>query len=256
MIYHRFPKIPETKVVDGMIDLISNKIEISEKSVPSESDQIFFVGGFRTSLDHINTLKHSLANFINIDKGYLYNQKVTNFWRMTFNDFQQRKIIEVPSDRLNDVSIKPWRKTGSYILILAPNPDPLLYYENQIIDNWIRDIKIKLLSLTDRKIFIRYKDNKKIRSHDPLAKYLDDCYVVVSLQSIGCIESIIEGVPCINLAPSCLDGLYESNLNNIENLEYPENRFEWLKTLSYSQFTWDEMKNGTAIDILKDLYKW
>ena len=251
-VYKRFPKIPETKIVDGMIDLLTQQYVIKE-SLEIQNTDIVFVGGFRTSLQNIKKLEHN--NFINIDKGYIQpNKKVTDYWRMTFNNFQQRSILDVPGDRLKDFEISPWNKSGSYILILAPNPDPVQYYCNSTSQQWVEQVKIKLLGLTDRKIFVRYKDNKKIRSHDPFAKYLKDCYAVVSLQSVGCVESIAHGVPAINLAPSCLDGLYKSDLNNIENLEYPKNRYEWFKSLSYSQFTWNEMKTGVALNIIEQYH--
>jgi hypothetical protein len=254
--YKRFIKTAETKLVDGMIDLLSTNDSIDTST--DYNSGIFFVGGFRTSQQNLLKIKNK-TSFINIDKGYLQpNLKVTDYWRMSYNSFQQDKLLDVPSDRLaifKDFDIKPWNKKGSYIIILAPNLHPVNYYSNCDIEEWVQDVKVKLLSLTDRKVFVRYKDNKKIRSYDPLVKYLDDCYAVISLQSIGAVESIANGVPVINLAPSCLDGLYKSDLNNIENLEYPENRHEWFKSLSYSQFTWEEMQTGKALALIKQHYK-
>ena len=40
-------------------------------------------------------------------------------------------------------------------------------------------------------------------------------------------------------------------LDDIENLTYSENRYEWLKSLSYSQFTWDEMQSGYALNTVE-----
>lgn len=248
-LYNRFNKTPQTKLVDGMIDLLSTNHQIPFNDNPASQD-IFFVGGFRTSYNNIKNCKD--CNFINIDKGYIQpTNRITNYWRMTYNNFQQNKIIDVPNDRLKNIDIKPWNKTGSYIIILAPNPHPLLHYKDCKIENWINEIKIKLLKLTDRKIFVRYKDNKKIRSIDPLIKYLDNCYAIISLQSLGAIEGTIQGVPCINLAPSALDGLHNMQLDDIEGLTYPENRYEWLKSLSYSQFTWSEMQSGYALNTIE-----
>ena len=230
-----------------MIDLISIKTPIEYSNIPNEHS-IHFIGGFRSSLNNINIVK----NFVNIDKGYIQpNPKVTDFWRMSYNKFQQTEILDVPDDRIGNIKLKPWKKDGSYIIILAPNPHPLDYYFNTKIEQWLNEIKIKLLKLTDRKIFVRYKDNKKIRSHDPLKKYLNDCYAIITLQSLGSVEATLEGIPCINLAPSCLQGLHNMTLDNIENLIYPENRFEWLKSLTYSQFTWSEMRSGYALNTIE-----
>jgi hypothetical protein len=65
------------------------------------------------------------------------------------------------------------------------------------------------------------------------------------------VQSTIHGIPCINLAPSALDGLHKMKLENIENLVYPANRYEWLKSLSYSQFTWKEMESGFALNTVE-----
>ena len=248
-LYKRFTKLTQTKLVDGMIDLLSTNQSIPTAYSTVNSD-IFFVGGFRTSYDNIINCKE--CNFINIDKGYIQpTNTITHYWRMSYNKFQQDKIIDVPSDRLQNIDLKPWNKKGSYIIILAPNPDPLNYYKNCIVEDWIIDIKTQLLKLTDRKIFVRYKDNKKIRSHDPLVKYLNDCYAIISLQSMGVVQSTIHGIPCINLAPSALDGLHKMKIENIENLVYPDNRYNWLKSLSYSQFTWKEMESGFALNTVE-----
>lgn len=248
-LYNRFSKLPQTKLVDGMIDLLSFSQQIPVCDTPT-NDSTYFVGGFRTSYNNIQKCK--ICNFINIDKGYIQpTNQITHYWRMTYNDFQQNKIIDVPDDRLQNIKLKPWNKNGSYIIILAPNPHPLMYYKNCTIENWINQIKVQLLKLTDRKIFVRYKDNKKIRSHDPFEKYLDNCYAVISLQSMGAVQSTIYGVPCINLAPSAIVGLHNMQLTDIENLVYPDNRYEWLKSLSYSQFTWEEMKSGFALNTVR-----
>lgn len=247
LVYRRFKKLPQTKLVDGMIDLCSKSIDIHFSDAQDKS-HTFLVGGFRTSLENIKKIKY---NFVNIDKGYLQpNTKNTVYWRMSYNAFQLNKLFDAPGDRLN-VKIKKWNKQGSYIIILAPNPDPLNYYYNDTISSWINKIKTQLLLHTDRKIFVRYKDNKKIRAQDPIEKYFDNCYAVISLQSLGSISATIHGIPCINLAPSALSLLHNMKLENIENLEYPDNRYEWLKCLSYSQFTWKEMENGYVLNTLE-----
>lgn len=192
------------------------------------------------------------GNFLHLDNGYF---KKNLYKRLTINALQQNKIIDVPDDRLQKVfnnNILPWKKTGDYILILAPNPGPLSYYTNfSTALEWCLDIKQKLSNYTDRKIFFRFKENTKNRKLDPLEKYLDNCYALITLQSIACVEAISKGIPTINLAPSCLDALYKCDLSNIETIPQPENRYEWLKSLSYSHFTWEEMENGFALNTLE-----
>jgi hypothetical protein len=256
--YCRFSKNLLTKVVDYRIDAIEKSISI-ETTDTILKNKIFFVGGPATCLDKINLIIEKGSSFINIDKGYFRNRKSNSHWRMTFNNFQQTKIFDVPADRLEnnfDIKLKNWKKNGSYILILAPNPKPLNFYFNtEDTFSWALDIKNKLLNFTDRKVFIRFK-NATTKGNDPLIKYLDDCYAVVTLQSLGGVQSIIEGIPVISLADCCMKSICKNELKDIENLTYPDNRYDWLKSLAYGQFTEEELINGSAMSILKELYAW
>lgn len=256
MIYYRFPKEIATKVVDYRINSIENSRIIKISDIPTK-EKIFFVGGPFSSLQKIQQILKNSANYINIDKGYLRNKKVNSHWRMTFNNLQQTKIFDVPGDRFDkcfNIKIKNWKKTGSYILILAPNPQPLrFYYNTEDVFSWALQIKNNLLAYTDKKIFIRFK-NATTKREDPLIKYLDECYAIVTLQSIGVVEAIIEGIPVVTLGDSCADSLCKQHIEDIEKLQYPDNRYEWLKSLTYSQFTESEMKSGYALDILENHY--
>mgnify|MGYP006081580535 CR=1 FL=1 len=256
MKYCRLSIKENSFISENIINLISNNYPIPVTEINSED--CFFLGGPANYLNFLDEIKKVNGNYINIDKGYFSTSpKVSSHFRLTYNDLQMRKCIEVDDNRLKkfNIELSPWNKSGSYIMILAPNANPLKFYENCDIINWITTVKKELLKLTDRKIFVRYKDNKKIRSYDPLKKYFNDCYCIITLQSLGSVEATINGIPCINLAPSCLQGLHNMTLNNIESLTYPDNRYEWLKTLSYCQFTYDEFKNGSAMHILEKYQK-
>lgn len=248
----------------------SNPDNVLKKMIPHVSKSTWVDETDEINLDYTYLVKgpwnytkeqqevFSKGNYIHIDNGY-FREKKNPYKRITYNALQQNKLLDVPSDRLDILlskEILPWKNSGDYILILAPNPGPLSYYTNFATSlEWCIDIKNKLLEHTDRKIFFRFKESAKRRGHDMLNKYLDGCYAVISLQSIGCIETITKGVPTLNLAPSCLDCLYKSKIEMIENLPKPDNRYEWLKTLSYSQFTIKEIKSGYALDTLSEYTK-
>lgn len=248
MNYVRFPAsetIPSK--VDRLIDIhLSKSINIKTSNDTTDKNNCFFIGGPISSIDVLRRLENSPASYINIDKGYFRNRKSTSHWRLTLNNLQQQKLLDVPDDRIKEfnIDIKPWQSNGDYIIILAPNPKPLLYYTgNDDILGWCLKTKAKLLEHTDRKIFIRFKEPAKHRGRDPLFKYLDRCHAIVTLQSVGCVQTIMAGIPTLNLAPSCLDCLYKSKFNMIENMPMPDNRYEWFKTLSYSQVTINEIEN-------------
>ena len=255
MNYFKFPKsetVPSK--VDRLINVhLSKSIDIKESNDTSNKNDCFLIGGPISSLNVLNRLDKSPASYINIDKGYFRNRKSNSHWRLTLNNLQQQTILDVPDDRIKDfnIDIKPWQSDGEYIIILAPNPKPLLYYTgSEDVLAWCLETKAKLLEHTDRKVFIRFKEPAKHRGRDPLSKYLDKCHAIVTLQSVGCVETMMAGIPTLNLAPSCLDCLYQSNINMIENMPRPDNRYEWFKTLSYSQFTIAEIQGGKALELL------
>lgn len=240
--------------VDRLIDIhLSKSVNIETSNDIVNKNNCFFIGGPISCIDVLQRLESNPASYINIDKGYFRNRKSTSHWRLSFNSLQQQRLLDVPDDRLKEfnINIKPWQSNGEYIIILAPNPKPLLYYTgSEDVLAWCLETKAKLLEHTDRKVFIRFKEPAKHRGRDPLSKYFDKCYAVITLQSVGCVETIMAGIPTLNLAPSCLDNLYKSNVNMIEDLPKPDNRYEWFKSLSYSQFTIKEFENGKAIELL------
>jgi hypothetical protein len=60
------------------------------------------------------------------------------------------------------------------------------------------------------------------------------------------------GKPAITLGPNAAGVVCSNSLAEIENPYIPscDERDAWLRHLSYSQFTFDEMSNGTAWRIL------
>ena len=70
--------------------------------------------------------------------------------------------------------------------------------------------------------------------------------------SISAVESLCEGVPVICNDNSFAKPICNTNISNIENLEY-KSPIDWINSLSYQQFTPEEFSNGTAVAILKDL---
>ena len=56
------------------------------------------------------------------------------------------------------------------------------------------------------------------------------------------------------MAPSCCDNMALQDISKIEQPFYPDNRWEWIKSLSYGQFSIEELENGFAINQLKERY--
>lgn len=226
-----------------------------------ETDQVLLdktylvVGPWKYTKDQQQIFQN--GNFLHYDKGYFFHGKVPDYYRLSYGNLQEAEIFDCDDRRIKDfsIAISPWKKTGDYVLIVAPDEFPVQYYTDlQNEYEWAMWCKNEVRKYTDRKIFIRHKEKRKQRGHDPLSLYLKDAWAIVTHQSLACIESICYGVPVFNLAPSCCDSMALQDLSKIESPYYPENRWEWLKSLSYGQFTHEEITNGTAINILKERY--
>lgn len=244
------------KVLEKIIPAFQSSVEVIETKEISFEKTYLVVGPWKYTEDQQHIFDR--GRYLHYDKGYIFNTKVPNTFRLSYNSLQESKIFECDNKRLQDfyIDIKPWKKSGDYILIVAPDEFPVQYYtELQNEYEWAMWCKNEVRKYTDRKIFVRHKEKRKQRGNDPLNLYLQDAWAVVTHQSLACIESICEGVPVFNLAPSCCDNMALQDLSRIETPYYPENRWEWIKSLSYGQFTHEEICNGTALSILRERYE-
>lgn len=156
-------------------------------------------------------------------------------------DFKNKSM---PSDRFDELQIelKPWRTTGSHVLICGQVPwdasvDHIDFKE------WQRESVRTLKKLTDRPLVFRQHpaiDGSK----KPLQEDLKDCWAVVTFNSNSAVEAAISGIPVFVADEGSMAGpIANWNLEDIENPKTPD-RHQWACDLSYSQWTPAEMKEG------------
>ena len=82
----------------------------------------------------------------------------------------------------------------------------------------------------------------------------DDVHCLVTYNSVAAVEAVMRGVPAICLGPNAAATVCSTDLAEIENPKFPDDdlREAWLRHLSYSQFTFTEMSDGTAWRILNE----
>ena len=206
----------------------------------------------------IRAVKHAEQqgnNYYYIDNGYFGNYPNKRFFRIIKNaTHDTRPIIDRPRDRLDTTGIKakPFTK-GSRIIVAPPSPKSCTLWD---IDQptWIEQTVNELKKHTDRPISIREKRSRKDRLHnDTIQEDLaNDCHCLVTYNSVAAVEALIEGKPVITLGPNAATHLATHSLSEVENIKIPteEEREAWLRHLAYSQFTHQEMINGTAWRIL------
>jgi hypothetical protein len=69
------------------------------------------------------------------------------------------------------------------------------------------------------------------------------------------VEAARHGIPVVALGESAVSSLYTAGLDSVEDLRPADqdHLVAWLAHLSYSQFTFTEMSDGTAWRILNQL---
>lgn len=187
-----------------------------------------------------------------IDSGYTNFVESNKKWhRLVPNHLHYGKFFDAPVDRLGNFSKFPeqWREGGDKILVIEPGNFAAEIFHIDI-KQWKYDVEAELRKYTDKRIIFREKTPKKTRA--PLYKHLldNDYYCVVSINSNAATEAIWAGVPAITLDTHITNPVTRNKLSDINDL-YRPHLSQWLCMLSYSQFTYEELLDGTAVEIVK-----
>jgi hypothetical protein len=193
--------------------------------------------------------------FYYIDNGYLGNGQAKTYFRIIKNHVHDiRAIIERPRDRLARCSIRLKPKSpGSKILIAPPSQKSLSLW-GMDPEVWVAETVTYLRQHTDRPIEIRLKRPRAERlAENTMEEALaDDVYCLVTYNSVAAVEAVMLGKPAITLGPNAATVVSNTQISDVEKLSFPDDdlREAWLRHLSYSQFTFTEMSDGTAWKIL------
>jgi hypothetical protein len=187
-----------------------------------------------------------------VDSGYTnFIEKNKKWHRIVRNHLHFGNYFEAPVDRLQNFRTfpKPWRTGGDKILIIEPGKFSADVFGVDIAQ-WKYQIESDIRKYSDKPIVFREKFPKKKRA--PLYNHLldEDYYCVVNINSNAATESIWAGVPVITLDQHITNPVCRNNIADINDLLRP-NLANWLCMLSYSQFTVEELQDGTAFDIIK-----
>lgn len=182
-------------------------------------------------------------DWIYMDHAYFSRGK---YYRITKNAYQHDGRGVSTGARFRGfprLQIKPWRTTGSHILI-CPNSAVYFALHGLDVDQWLCDVTAVLRQHTDREIRIRWKTQRADR---PIGLDLAEAWAVVGFSSAAAIDALVAGVPVFTLAPFAATvrmGL--SDLTAIEQPFYPEDRELFVSVLADHQWTIPEMLKGVA----------
>lgn len=191
--------------------------------------------------------------FIFWDRGYLRRIFATwlpagyagGYYRWTVNAFQMKTMRDVPNDRWKELRLDqvvlPWRKRGEHIVIADTGPD---YWDLFAERDWAKRTAIELRKYTSREIVIRAKDDSR-----SLHSALDRAHALVSHGSIAAVEAVVLGCPVFVHEFSAAKLVGQTDLSRIETPIFPD-RQPWLNSLAYSQFSENELIDGTLFRLM------
>lgn len=195
--------------------------------------------------------------FYYIDNGYFGNHFHKTWFRIIKNHVHDTgPIVDRPRDRLELCRPKLKTFTPGRKILLAPPSVKSFALWNIDQPKWIESTVEQIKQFTDRPIVVRDKRPRADRfKENTMEEALDDdVHCLVTYNSVAAVEALMLGKPAIVLGPNAAGVLCDQSLDKIENPRIPnyDERDAWLRHLSYCQFTFTEMSDGTAWRILND----
>ena len=178
-------------------------------------------------------------------------------WRIIHSDIHITKILpDLPDERIKHIELKDWNDKGDYIL-LAPSSVTINSFIGQ--RNWEQDTITFLKTKTDMPIKVRHKPRKNGKSGPayadvPLHEDLKNAACVVTSCSMVAIDAIIEGIP-VYCHPRCAAISVAQTIENFGQPVFSDERGNWLKTLSWHQYTQKEIESGLFKEMFTQLYE-
>jgi hypothetical protein len=204
--------------------------------------RVFF--GF-DELDDIKQLKARNEPFLFVDHAYFDRGYERGNFRVALNNIHQTKVYDYPDDRRKKfgVKVRDWKvyPEGRILFIPSP-PNPMTFHKEP---KWNDEAIDQLVRNTKREIHVKSQKTKG------LGEFLDHCFCLVSHCSVAAVEAACHGIPVAvsEHNPARSVGV---DLSQIESPIYPD-RTQWVNTLTYSQFSIDEFKDGSAWQIVKEM---
>lgn len=136
------------------------------------------------------------------------------------------------------VQVNPWRTQGAHIVVTPQSEE---YFELVKHSGWLGKVTDALKACTDRPLVVRAKGSAR-----PLAADLKDAWLLVAHSSAAAVEALLAGVPVIVTDPLSAAAGFTSSFAGIEAPGMPDGREEWAARLADSQWSVDELRDGTA----------
>lgn len=243
-------------VVDAMYEgLKFMNFDVDIKRAETGNYDIAVCWGWRKCLKEFSKGKQVLV----MEHGYMIdrNEWISLGWNGLNNnaDFLNETV---PSDRWEKLfkpHMKPWKTDGKYILFCGQVPGDMSLKGKNLM-HWYADAAIRVSEVHKLPIVWRPhpldKKNKtfliKNTTMDigtPLEKSLEDAAAIMAFNSNSLINGVMAGVPPIAFDEGTM--VWDIATKNYEKPLKRLDREDWGRKMGYTQWTLEEIANGTAI---------
>ena len=230
------------------------------------SDYAVFYG-FTPALRKIFLDYRRQATAVYIDLGYWYRRMKNRFdgyHKICVNNRHPTEYfqnVKHDSKRFKSLGLKihPWLKTGRKI-ILAGMSQKAAIAEGLAPFAWEQDARREVQRHTSREIIYRPKPNcihsrplprMGFDKRSSINRLLLDAHAVVTRHSNVAVDALLRGVPVFAQAGAA-SVLGLSDLSQIENPIFPNDREQWAADLAWCQFNVEEIASGLPWSHLKN----
>lgn len=181
------------------------------------------------------------------DNGYIGRGHFSGYYSLSWNARQATDDLwkrEAHADRFAALEepLKPWRKTGDVILVLAPSKKHarLLGLD---LEPWCHQVKRTCEERTNKRIIVQVKTY----GQEPTPRQLmqrESVALVIGFNTKSMCEALLEGIPILSLGPCVVNRMGLRDLVQINDPFYPDNRADFFSRLAYHQWRLDEIAAG------------
>lgn len=214
--------------------------------LPPEGMDPFVVWGQQwTAAEAIRRAEKEGRPYFDIDNGFWEPGRGNDrgYYKITYRGLSPVFLPDAP-DVHGLPTLKPWRKTGSHILLAYPGTG-FGAALGMDMESWIAGAEAHIREFTDRKIIVRPKTLT-----EPLGGDLRDCWALVTHSSNVAVDAVIAGIPVFVAPTNPASPVGNHYLTNIEDPVMPE-RTQWLRSLASQHFKVWEMREGHHFEKLK-----
>ena len=178
--------------------------------------------------------------FVFMDHAYFDRGYENANFRVLLNSIHRTNTLDGLSVDRKPKGEKEWHQ-GDKVFVIPVPPNIAEWHDAH---RWTTETIERLRQHTNREIVVKPKNGP------PMRDLLRQAWAVVSHSSVAAVEAAYLGVPVFGPKTSPAYPVGLADLSKIEEPIKPD-RDKWLRTLSYSQFSFNEIRNGKAWAVLK-----